>query len=425
MHDVARRPLLAGAVFAVLAPGRAVRAQGGIPSQGGGSHGAGAPGGGELRLGALFPFSGPLALLGDESFRGLEVAVDERGAAGGLGGRPLRLLKGDATDPAQAVAEVRRLIGAERATAVFGTLSSALGLAASQVAEEQSVPYLELGAIADALTERGFRGLFRTCPRAAEFGRLAADAVVDTLAPALGAAPDALRVAILYEDGPYGRSVAAAEEAQSRARGLQLVEKLAYAARATELAPAVQRLRGVGAEVVLHTGYNADVLQFFRAMREMAWRPRMVIGAGGGYGLADTARSLGPEIEGTMSVDFTPFAVSEAAAPGARPFGEAYKRRYGAEPRSGHSLASYFGAQVCLDAMTQAGGADGERLRAAMLATDVAENTTATGWGARFDERGQNTRARPVLTQWQDGRQVTVAPPRFAVAAARGRFGLP
>ena len=33
-----------------------------------------------------------------------------------------------------------------------------------------------------------------------------------------------------------------------------------------------------------------------------------------------------------------------------------------------------------------------------------------TGWGARFDESGQNTRARPLLAQWQDGRLVTVAP---------------
>ena len=35
-----------------------------------------------------------------------------------------------------------------------------------------------------------------------------------------------------------------------------------------------------------------------------------------------------------------------------------------------------------------------------------AEGTTATGWGMRFDERGQNTRARPFLLQWQGGRRL-------------------
>ena len=413
MHDVARRPLLAGPVAAVLGPRRAARAQGAAPAAG------------ELRLGALFPFSGPLALLGDESFRGLEMAVDERNAAGGPGGRPVRLLKGDATDAGQAAAEVRRLVGAERAAAVFGSFSSALSLAASQAAELQDAPYMELGAMADAVTERGLRGVFRTCPRASDLGRLAADAVVGTLAVALRTAPGALRVAILHEDGPYGQSVATAEDARLREHGLAPVEKLAYAARVADLASSVQRLRGVGAEVVLHTGYNTDVLLFFRAMREAAWKPRMVMGAGGGYSLADVARSLGPDIEGAMSVGFPPFEVNEATAPGARPFWDAYKRKYGAEPRSGHSLASHFGAQLCLDAIARAGGAERDRLRAAMLAIDLPETLGTVGWGARFDERGQNTRARPVLTQWQNGRQVAVFPPSFAVAEARGRFGTP
>ena len=41
----------------------------------------------------------------------------------------------------------------------------------------------------------------------------------------------------------------------------------------------------------------------------------------------------------------------------------------------------------------------------------------------RFDERGQNTRARPFLLQWQDGNQVTVFPQEAAVASLRGQMG--
>ena len=70
-----------------------------------------------------------------------------------------------------------------------------------------------------------------------------------------------------------------------------------------------------------------------------------------------------------------------------------------------------------------AGGTDKDRIRAAVLATDIAEGTTATGWGVRFDERGQNTRARPFLLQWQDGNQVTVFPQDAAVAQLRGQMG--
>ena len=61
-----------------------------------------------VKLGALYPFSGGLALLGDESFRGLELAVEERNASGGLNGKKLEIVKGDAVDPNQAVGEARR-----------------------------------------------------------------------------------------------------------------------------------------------------------------------------------------------------------------------------------------------------------------------------------------------------------------------------
>lgn len=378
----------------------------------------------ELRIGALFPFSGALALLGDEGFRGLELAVEERNAAGGVAGRALRLVRGDAADQAQAVAEARRLMGPERVAAIFGTTASPLSFAATQVAEVQGVAYLELGALSDSITERGFRGVFRTCPRASEVGALAAEAVAEVLAPGWGADPRALRIALLHEDGLDGQGVAAAQEAEIRRRGLNQVERIGYPARQADFPPIIQRLRGAGAEVVLHAAWQNDILLFFRGLEEAGFVPRMVIGAGGGYSLADTARAVGPGFEGVMNVDVPQFAVNDAFAPGAAAFAESYKRRFGADPRSGHSLAGYVGAQACLEAMHRAGGAERDRLRAALLAADLAEGACANGWGLRFDERGQNTRARPLLMQWHGARQVTIWPAEAAVSGARGRLGV-
>ncbi|ATR22942.1 Leucine-, isoleucine-, valine-, threonine-, and alanine-binding protein [Roseomonas mucosa] len=423
MPPAARRPLLAG-LAALLLPG--IRpAQSQAPAVPGvGQTMPPAVTVGEWRLGALFPFTGPFALMGDEAYRGLEMAADERNEAGGLAGRQIRLLRGDASDQTQAVSEVRRLTSGEgRVACVFGTTISALALAASQVTEALGTPYFELGAIADALTARGARFVFRSCPRAMEFGRLSVDAVADRLAPAWKADPRALRIAILAEDGPYGQSVAAAQEDRLRARGIPLAVRLSFPSRTTDLGTLLGQLRTARAEVVLHSAYPGDVVPFFRAMREARWQPRMVIGAGGAYSLSDTARSLGQEIEGVMNVDVTPFATDEAAAPGVGSFAEAYKRKYGAEPRSGHSLATYAGAAVFLEALSRAGTAEKERLRAAVLATDLPEGKAVTGWGALFDESGQNTRARPLLAQWQEGRLVTVAPAPAAVGALRGSLG--
>jgi branched-chain amino acid transport system substrate-binding protein len=382
----------------------------------------------ELRLGALFPLSGPLAPIGDEAFRGVELAIEERNAAGGVLGRALRLVRAGAADEATAVAEARRMTnGAERVAAMLGGFSAAVVMPASQVAEAAGVPWFELGTLADGVVERGFRAVFRASPAAAEFAAVALDGVTQVLAPALGVAGDRLKIAIAHEDAPGGNSVAAAQEALARSRTLMLVGRASYEPRSPDLNTLVQRLRGQHAEVLLHTGAPGDEMLLFRALRDIGWMPRMVIGTAGGYGLLETARSLGDALLGTMSADWTPFAVSERHAPGARAFAEAYLRRYGAEPRSGHGLASFVGTRFFLEAVQRGGGPERDRVRGAVLALDVAEGSTPTGWGAGFDERGQNIRARPMLCQWQRAqdavRQVVVHPPPAAVADAVGRLG--
>ncbi|WP_170984906.1 ABC transporter substrate-binding protein [Roseomonas sp. AR75] len=382
----------------------------------------------ELRLGALFPLSGPLALLGDESFRGVELAVEERNAAGGVLGRPARLVRADVPDEATAVAEARKLTaGADRVAAIFGSYAAAIALPASQVAEAAGVPWFELNAISDAVMDRGFRWVFRASPSAADFAAAGIAAVTEVLSPALQLAPDALRLAIAQQDAQGAQSVADAQEALAKVRGLTLVERATYAARAADLNALVQRLRGLEADVVLHTGAPGDEVLLFRALREANWQPRMVIGTAGGYGLTETARSIGDAFLGAMSADWTPFAVNERFAPGARAFAEAYLRRYGAEPRSGISLACFVGARLFLEALQRGGGVEKEKVRAGVLALDLAEATTATGWGARFDERGQNLRAKPVLCQWQAEqqlmRQVAIEPAAAAVASVVPRLG--
>ena len=74
----------------------------------------------EVKFGALYPFSGALALLGEESARGLEIAVDEINAAGGVQGEQIVLERGDAVDNNQAIGEARRLISVAGVKAIFG-----------------------------------------------------------------------------------------------------------------------------------------------------------------------------------------------------------------------------------------------------------------------------------------------------------------
>ncbi len=363
----------------------------------------------EWRLGGLFPLSGPNALLGDEAARGLELAIEERQAQGG---RPLRLLRVDVTEPAQALAEARRLIQQERAGLLFGSVSAPIGLAASQAAESLEASYVELAAAADALTERGQRHSYRTAPRASDYGTLGAEALTRFLPNHLGQPADALRVAILHEASASPESIAASLETRLREAGITVAERLAHAVRTPEMPAMVQRLRAAGVNLLIHAAGEGDAVALFRALQDAAWRPAAVIGAGLAWGLTDLSRAVGPALDGCFALELPPIETAERWAPGARPFAEAYQRRWGSPPRSGLSFAAYAGAQAVLAQPSLERAA----LRNALVALDQAEGQWPNGWGFRLDERGQNTRARPVLLQWQAAKPLTVFPPEAAIA---------
>lgn len=371
-----------------------------------------------IKVGALYPFSGGLAVLGEESFRGLEMAVEERNAAGGIqGGKKIEMIKGDAVDPNQAVGEARRLISVAGVGVIFGTYSSSRAFAASQVAELAGIPYFELGAISDAITERGFKYTFRTNPTAKGFAETMVGAVRDAVAPALKVDPRDLKVAIIHEDSLYGTTVAGFQKKVAKKMGINIVEVMPYSANAVDLSSLILRLKGANVDVVLQTSYQNDTVLFFRQAKELGYKMKAAIGAGGGYSMKDTVEALGAQnIEGVLDVDFTQYRTNPKAAPGIDEFPKKYQAKYGEPPRSGHSLMNYFGAKVFLDAMDKAGSMDKDAIRAEIMKVDIPVKTTVTGCGVKFGEDGQNTRAINFLMQWQNGELVTVFPPDAAVA---------
>lgn len=370
----------------------------------------------EIRVGALYPFSGALAQLGDESYRGLELAVEQRNAKGGVLGKQIRLLKADAVDANQAVGEARRLTSVERVSAVFGSFSSALSFAATQVTELAGVPYFELGAVSDSVTDRGYKNVYRSNSTAKNFAFATIDAVVDVVATALNVDPKSLNIAIIHEDGLYGKTLGGFQQERAKELGLKLVEVLPYPAKTVDLSALILRLRGAKVDVVLQTSYQNDTILYFRQAKAAGFAPKAVIGAGGGYSLTDTAKALAGAINGAFDVDFPQFHTNEQGAPGLSAFVDLYKTRYGSAPRSGHSLVNYVGANAFLDIIEQAGNVDADAIRKAVLAYKKPVGTTASGWGFDFADNGQNQAATTTLMQWQDDKLVTVWPAAAAVA---------
>lgn len=369
---------------------------------------------GEWRVGAVFPTSGHAALLGDEACRGLELAIGaQNGAQNGADGtRQVRLLRAEASDPASAMAETRRLIQRERVSVLFGSVAATMGLAALQAAEALDTPFVELAAPAETLAAAGGRRFVRAAPAAAAYGRLAAEALIHGLPGPLNLPVEALRVGILHEASPSPEALGAALELALREAGLLIAERVSHAPRSGEWAALVQRLRAASVNVLIHAASEGDATAMLRALAEAGWRPRVVMGAGPAWGLLDLARALDPALDGVYALDMPPIESAPGWAQGAAAFAQAYQRRWGSPPRSGLSLAAFAGARAVL-----AQGPDPAMpLRAALGALDLPEGALANGWGWRLDERGQNSRATPVLLQWQAGRPVAVFPAMAAAA---------
>ncbi|CAM5779442.1 ABC transporter substrate-binding protein [Castellaniella caeni] len=366
-----------------------------------------------VKVGALFPFSGGLALLGQESFRGVELAVNEVNAAGGINGDKIELVKADAVDPNQAVSGAKRLVS-DGVVAVFGSYASGLSYAASPVTELAGIPYFELGATAHKVTTRGYQYLFRSNPNTAKYGVAVVDALHGLIAPGMGLDAKDIRIGIIHEDGPYGTDVAATEKKRAAELGYKVVETLSYSAKSVDLSSLILRLKGAKANVVLQTSYQNDTILYFRQAKDANFHPKVVIGAGGGYSLMDTAKAVGADINGVFDLDFPQASINPKGAPGLEKFLAEYKAAYKGAPQSGHSLANYVGAKAFLDILAQAKSFDKDKIRAAVLAYKKPAGESANGWGFDFAQDGQNEASDFYVMQWQNGELVTIEPKNLA-----------
>ncbi|MCB8879050.1 ABC transporter substrate-binding protein [Acidisoma cellulosilytica] len=371
-------------------------------------------------IGALFPLTGPLATLGNECLRGVQLATDLCNAGGGLFGKQINLVQGDAADPDRAVAAARSMISDQQPVLIFGTGDSTLSLGASEASEGSGIPYWELSATMPSITTRGFHYLLRICDTENGVADRAVEAAETLVAPALKQAPASLSATLLYSDGSSGMALLPLIAAAAQRRGMTAPMTIAYQSEDADFTAIAARLAAMQPDVLIHYGSSEDVVLLHAALATRRWRPRAMIGASSAYGSRDTAMMVGPALEGTLAVGVTPYSIDTRLAPDAAMVATLYEQRFGAAPRSGLSLSHFAGAGLCFDVLRLAKTTDKDKVLNTVQGLGLAQGTLANGWGALFGAGGQNLRAFTALTQWQDGRLVSLLPKD----GASGRFRL-
>jgi branched-chain amino acid transport system substrate-binding protein len=378
----------------------------------------------KVRIGALFPFSGPLALLGQETFNGSTIAADIVNEKGGIRGKKIEWVKGDAVDPKKAMTECERLISVKGLKLIFGTYSSSRSYAASQVAERNKVIYWEQGAIADPITERGLKYLFRTCPRASQFGIMAVDFANEVVAAKLGIDPKEMKVAIMFEDSLYGTTVGSNAAKQAMNLGMKVVATDSYSHKTVDLSPVVMRFRARKPDVIIATSYLEDGLLFWRQAKEADLNVKAFIGTGACHGMPDWTKTFGDEADYIFNIDpaigINPQVLSPKTKEVLREFQNKFNKKFGHLPAT-HASLGFVGARVLFEeVLPRAGSLDPEVIRKTALQVDIPKGGTIFGFGVKFappihPSAGQNLLAHPALMQWQEQKMWVVYPVEFGV----------
>jgi len=395
-----------------------------------------------IKLGVLFDQSGPFSAAGSlNCWRGAKMIIDYVNEKGGvLGKYKLVRLDGDSQSKAEvAINEAERLLSVEKVDVLAGVYSSAHAVPLAEKVDRQKRFLWITTAISDAVfKDRNLQYTFRPQPNGGLFGAISVQYIGTFAQDKLGRAPKDLRVAVIYEDGPYGAGVAAANEAEIKKQGMQLVLKEGYSVQAPDLSSLVTKLRAGRPDVLFHTGYNPDIALFLRQAKEQGLRVRAYIGHGAGHSQIDKLKeSFGNDMEAFHSVD--PVAaqlldakklkagVGDLTAEMVRRYQKEFEPSMQARAIAPHVSMGFNNLWILLNdvlprAISKHGGFGPDALAKAARETDIPDGGTMMGYGVKFlgeghPMRGQNERAFPVVFQIHEGKFEVVFPKAVSTAA--------
>lgn len=388
----------------------------------------------EVRIGVIYPLTGPAASTGAELKNALELAADiiNNGAtirdlpfaAGGglpnLKGAKIRLVFADHQgNPQTGATEAERLISQEKVVALVGSYNSNVTATASQVAERYKIPFLNPESSSATLTRRGFKWFFRTTPHDDLFVQNQFDflkELQDKRGIQIGA------IASFNENTLWGNETTKLQAKLAPEKGYKLVKQVTYPAKSTQLTSEVQTLKAASPALVLQSSYLGDAILAMKAYKELGFSPDMILANNAGFTDTEFVRTLGKDAEYVITREVWALDLANRN-PLIKEVNALYAARYKAN-FTGNSSRTFTGLMVIADAINRAKSTEPEAIRKALSETSITADHLIMPWkGVKFDETGQNTLGRGILVQIVDGKYNTVWP--FDMAAREVVWPMP
>lgn len=310
----------------------------------------------EILIGEVGSMSGSEAAFGQSTHNGIQLAVDEANAAGGVKGKKLKVITyDDQSKPEEAAAATTRLITQDKVKVILGEVASSNSLAMAPLAQDAKIPMITPSSTNPAVTEKGDY-IFRVCFIDPFQGYVMAKYARESL--------KFNKVAILKDvKSAYSVGLTEVFERKFTELGGKIVGVESYSKGDTDFRAQLTSIKKLKPEGVYVPGYYNDVGPIARQAKELGLK--VVLMGGDGWDSEKLFELGGAAVEGSyVSNHYS----AEDPSPNVQNFIKKYTEQHKATPDSLAALG-YDAAQVAIEAMRRAPDLTGPALRDAIAQT--------------------------------------------------------
>lgn len=225
-----------------------------------------------VKIGLSAAVSGGSAASGEAIKRGLQIAIDEVNAKGGvLGGRKLELVvRDDEGNPQKGVTIARELVEREKVAAVFGGLHTTVALAQVPVWQELKTPYMGAWAAGTNITRNGRTPnyVFRVSANDDYVDRFLSRYAIEVLKKS--------KPGLLLENTPWGQSNETGLTKWFGDKGVKAVGVERFNWNDPDMSPQLLRLKNAGADHVVLVANAPEGAQVLRSKAKLGWNTAMI-----------------------------------------------------------------------------------------------------------------------------------------------------